>query len=336
MGKVSIIMPVYNAEKYLSEAIESVLKQTYPDFELLLINDRSTDNSREICREFAKKDARIVLLENNTEIHGPGPTRNIGLDHATGEYIYFMDADDWIEKDLLQDTVALAEKMNADIVPFGFVIEDSGKKIRAPLKPSGNYKFEDFKIVADEIIRGTWSECHELIRNDLLGNIRHNKLRVGEDICFQMDLLCSVKKVSGIDKEYYHYRVVEESVSHSCKWDDMLQETSIAIWEKEKQFLAYCGLNKDSQIMKNAAMERYTACIYEMCHKHCPLSLKEKYKLIRAIGNLMEIQTYKYELDCNKYLGIRKMAKILVKYNLEMLMIFAGTLFFKIFERSKK
>ena len=93
MSKVSIIMPVYNAERYLREAIESVLRQTYTNFELILINDRSSDNSGAICREYGEKDARIVLLENDTEMHGPGPTRNIGLEHAAGEYIYFMDAD---------------------------------------------------------------------------------------------------------------------------------------------------------------------------------------------------------------------------------------------------
>ena len=113
MSKVSIIIPVYNAEKYLREAIESVLKQTYTDFELLLINDRSTDNSMEISREYSKKDHRIVLLENNSENHGPGSTRNIGLDHATGEYIYFMDADDWIDKSLLQCAVNRMQETNA-------------------------------------------------------------------------------------------------------------------------------------------------------------------------------------------------------------------------------
>ena len=102
MSKVSVILPVYNAEKYLNEAIESILKQTYTDFELLLINDQSTDNSKAICEEYSKKDNRIILLENNSEIHGPGPTRNIGLDNVTGEFIYFMDADDWIDECLLK------------------------------------------------------------------------------------------------------------------------------------------------------------------------------------------------------------------------------------------
>ena len=84
MPKVSVIMPVYNAEKYLGEAIESVLRQTYSDFELILINDRSTDHSKEICLAYCQQDDRLVLLENDSELHGPGPTRNIGLDHATG------------------------------------------------------------------------------------------------------------------------------------------------------------------------------------------------------------------------------------------------------------
>ena len=228
MSKVSVIMPVYNAEKYLGEAIASVLRQTYADFELLLVNDRSTDRSKGICLAYCQQDDRLVLLENDSELHGPGPTRNIGLDHATGEYIYFMDADDWIEKDLLHDTVTLAEQTGADIVPFGFVIEDKGKQIRKPLMPCGHFTYPDFKNIANEILRGTWAECHELIRSSVLENVRHPAYRSGEDICFQMDLLCHVRKVCGIDKEYYHYRIAEDSITHgangtSCLWNPILQ-----------------------------------------------------------------------------------------------------------------
>ena len=123
MSKVSIIMPVYNAEKYLREAIESVLRQTYTDFELLLIDDKSTDNSKQICREYAKTDRRIVLLENNSESHGPGATRNVGLNYATGEYVYFMDADDWADKSLLECSVNHIQETKADIVQFGVIYE---------------------------------------------------------------------------------------------------------------------------------------------------------------------------------------------------------------------
>ena len=123
MSKVSVIMPVYNAEKYLSKAIESILNQKYTDFELLLIDDRSDDSSKEICRDFCERDSRIALLENNSETHGPGPTRNIGLDYATGEYVYFMDADDWADEELLQCAVNRMQETNADIVQFGVIYE---------------------------------------------------------------------------------------------------------------------------------------------------------------------------------------------------------------------
>lgn len=330
MPKVSIIMPVYNAEKYLGEAIESVLKQTYSDFELLLINDRSTDHSKEICMDYCKQDDRLVLLENNSEIHGPGATRNIGMDYATGVFIYFMDADDWIEKDLLRDTVTLAEKMGADIVPFGFVIEDNGKQIRKPLKPCGNFEYPDFKNIANEIVRGTWSECHELIRSNALQNVRHNNFRTCEDICFQVDLLCHVRKVCGIDKEYYHYRVVSNSISHADKWYDEFLETALTVWDKEKKFLEYCGLNEDSQIMKETAIERYTGTLYQLCRGICPLPLTEKYRQMKYIADGMEIHKFKNQYDCSGYSGMRRILKLLVKYHLEKAIIFVGTFYFKI------
>ena len=330
MPRVSIIIPVYNAEKYLGEAIESVLKQTYPDFELLLINDASTDRSKEICMEYAKKDDRIVLLENDSELHGPGPTRNIGLDYATGEYIYFVDADDWIEEDLLHDTVTVAEKTGADIVPFGYIIEDNGKQIRKPLKPCGNFEYQDFKNIANEIVRGTWASCKELIKTEIIHNVRQNKYRTGEDICFQMDLLCNVRQVCGIDKEYYHYRMVEDSITHWDKWDDMFMESYLAIWNGERKFLEYCGLDESSQIVKNTAIERYTWCIYCLCEKRCPLSYTEKYRQIKYIAQMMEIHKYKIQYDCSGYSGARKILKLLVKYNLEMAVIFAGTVYFKL------
>lgn len=326
---VSVIMPVYNAEKYLSEAIDSVLNQTYQNWELLIVDDGSKDKSISIVKSYCEKDHRIQLYQNNSNEHGPGIARNYGIERIKGKYTYFIDADDWIENDLLYDTVTLAEKMNADIVPFGFIIENNENKIRKPLKPSGFFEYQDFKNIVNEIVRGTWSECHELIRSDLLKNVRHNKFKTCEDICFQMDLLCNVKKVCGIDKEYYHYRVVQGSISHTNKWDDEFLETALELWNKEKQFLEYCGLNEHFQIVKNTAIERYTGCMYWISRKECPYSLLGKYKLINYIGKMMEIEKYKKHYDCSSYTGIRKIAKLLVKYNLEYIMIIFGTLYYK-------
>lgn len=335
MARVSIIMPVYNAEKFISEAIESVLAQTYPDFELLLVNDRSTDRSREICGKYAKKDNRIVLLENNSDAHGPGPTRNLGLEHAAGDYVYFIDADDWVEPDLLEITVALAEETGADIVPFGFIIEDGGTQIKKRCSPCGTYAFDNLKDAANEIIRGTWSECHELTRRDVLRDVRHNHYKTGEDICFQMDLMCRVKRVCAVEREFYHYRVVEGSISHAGKWNPLFAEISAEIWNKEHAFLAYCGLGEDTQTVKNSAIERYTGCIYQLCQRDCSLSLGEKCRELKRIGEAMEIGRFKRGFDCSPYPGLKKIVKLLVKYNLESLMLLAGTVFLRIFQKSK-
>ena len=322
---VSIIMPVYNCEKYLQESIESVLSQSYQNWELLIVDDGSRDRSLSIIESYVEKDSRVQLFQNDSNVHGPGIARNYGIEQIHGKYTYFIDADDWIEKDLLHDTVTLAEQTGADIVPFGYIIEDDGKQIRKPLKPCGNFEYQDFKNIANDITRGTWSECHEIIRSSLLENVRHNAYRSGEDICFQMDLLCHVRKVCGINKVYYHYRVVSDSITHTYKWDDVFQEIALAIWDKEKKFLEYCGLTEDSQTMKGTAIERYTGTLYQLCERKCPLSLREKYTQVKYIAGMMEIDKFKKQYDCSGYSGVQKILKLLVKYNLEMAILLVGT-----------
>ena len=223
--------------------------------------------------------------------------------------------------------------MDADIVPFGFIIEDNGKQIKKTLKPSGNFEFQDFKSIANEIVRGTWSECHELIRSELLHDVRHNKYRTCEDICFQLDLLCKVRKVCGIDKEYYHYRIAEDSITHGGKWDELFMESYLAIWTGERRFLAYCGLEEQSQIVKNTAIERYTGGVYCLCEKRCPLSFAEKYRQLKYMAQRMDIQRFKSQYDCSGYSGARKIVKLLIKYNLEMVIILVGTLYFRLCTR---
>lgn len=114
MYKVSIIIPVYNVEKYLRKCLDSVINQTYPQLEILCVNDGSTDNSEKILKEYSKKDGRIKIL--NKENGGLSSARNYGLDKATGEYCYFLDSDDWIELDTIAYLVKLACLNNVDCI----------------------------------------------------------------------------------------------------------------------------------------------------------------------------------------------------------------------------
>jgi glycosyltransferase involved in cell wall biosynthesis len=122
MPKVSIILPCYNVEKYLARSIESALAQSYSDFELLIIIDGSPDSSKSIAENFARIDNRIQVFEK--ENGGLSDARNYGLERAKGEFVYFMDSDDWIEPNLLEDNLKIIEDGNLDLVIFGYIQDD--------------------------------------------------------------------------------------------------------------------------------------------------------------------------------------------------------------------
>ena len=330
---VSIIMPVYNTEKYLDQSIGTVIQQTYENWEMIVVDDGSTDNSISIIQSFAQKDQRIQLYINESDQHGPGIARNIGLRHVRGKYIYFIDSDDWIEKELLVDTVTKAEETGADLVPFGFIIEEENRQIRKPLKPAGNYEYDDFKEIANGILRGTWGHVTELIKSELLANISQNQYKSGEDICFQMDVLCKTRKVCGIDKEYYHYCIRKDSITFTHNSNDQFVENAVTLWNKEKQFLEYVGLTSDDQVMKYSAIERYTACIYWICKRKGPFDIQRKIREVEYIGNAMHIERYKEGYDTKPFILFKRVLKQAIIHGYEKEILFMGTLFFKIMSR---
>ena len=330
---VSIIMPVYNTGKYLDKSIGSVIQQIYENWELIVVDDGSTDNSISIIQSFAQKDQRIQLYINESDQHGPGIARNIGLDHLRGKYTYFIDSDDWIEKELLVDTVTKAEETGADLVPFGFIIEEENRQIRKPLKPAGNYEYDDFKEIANGILRGTWGHVTELIKSELLASIRQNQYKSGEDICFQMDVLCKTRKVCGIDKEYYHYCIRKDSITFTHNSNDQFVENAVTLWNKEKQFLEYVGLTSNDQVMKNSAIERYTGCIYWICKRKGPFDIQRKIREVEYIGNAMHIERYKEGYDTKPFILFKRVLKQAIIHGYEKEILFMGTLFFKIMSR---
>ena len=330
---VSIIMPVYNTGKYLDKSIGSVIQQIYENWELIVVDDGSTDNSISIIQSFAQKDQRIQLYINESDQHGPGIARNIGLDHLRGKYKYLIDSDDWIEKELLVDTVTKAEETGADLVPFGFIIEEENRQIRKPLKPAGNYEYDDFKEIANGILRGTWGHVTELIKSELLASIRQNQYKSGEDICFQMDVLCKTRKVCGIDKEYYHYCIRKDSITFTHNSNDQFVENAVTLWNKEKQFLEYVGLTSDDQAMKCSAIERYTSCIYWICKRKGSFDIQRKIREVEYIGNAMHIERYKEGYDTKPFILFKRVLKQAIIHGYEKEILFMGTLFFKIMSR---
>ena len=331
MSKVSIIIPVYNAEKYLREAIESVLNQTYTDFELLLINDRSTDNSREICQEYTQKDNRIILFENNTENHGPGPTRNIGLDNATGEFIYFMDADDWIDKNLLEYCVYRMIETDADIVQLGIVYDQGGGK-----KSIEYYHKENNLITKNTIEKDFvyfWKENRfgltlNLLRKERVKSLRFENMISGEDISYVLDAFCNAEKIAYISKALYHYRYVEGSTSH--RWNKETIEQRAVIWEHQKKFLKSLDINSDNFAYAEVAYDNFIWAIYQLSSNLCPLSYKEKRKELLNLEKHMRFNDYRKVYPLKLQHGFKKIKYMLVKYRLEKILLLLGPVFLKI------
>jgi len=123
---ISIIIPIYNTEHYLRRCLDSVCEQSYKNLEIILVNDGSSDNSLQICEEYKRKDSRIEILNKKNE--GASAARNSGIDIAKGEYIAFVDSDDWLEQNLYKKAIGIIEKENAKVVAFGFFKDFEGCK----------------------------------------------------------------------------------------------------------------------------------------------------------------------------------------------------------------
>lgn len=209
MPKVSIVVPVYNAEKYIKTTVNSILSQTFSDWELLLIDDYSKDNTPTVCRELTQRDSRIIYL-HQTENGGPARVRNIGIDQAKGEYLAFVDSDDTVESNFLESLVTTAEISGADIVWCNF------KEICNERVIFREHKLPcHISISYDSYIRlffnnqlGLGCMWNKLYRRDFIekNKIRLNTQRVhGEDWEFNFECFKSHPVLVAIEDSLYNY-----------------------------------------------------------------------------------------------------------------------------------
>lgn len=210
---VSVIVPVYNTEKYLKKCVDSVRNQTYQNLEIWLVDDESTDSSGAICDEYSQKDNRIIVIHKDNA--GQGVARNTALDKCTGEYIAFVDSDDWIESNFVENLVFEIEKANADICICGYCAYTG---IRAA-------KVKHTRCVLDntyEIMKRTVSStdittmsCDKLYRRHLLDRIRYPAVRANEDAYFIYDVLQLCKRAVIIEDCLYNQLIRPGSTERS-------------------------------------------------------------------------------------------------------------------------
>lgn len=212
MSKLSVIIPVYNSEKFLSRCIESIINQTFLNMEIILVNDGSTDNSLTICKEYAEKDGRIKVIDKKNE--GSGPTRNMGIEVASGEYLVFPDSDDRMELDAYERCIEVIENSNVDLLVFGMKTEvytDSLNQVERIVQD----KIPEREYQTVEEFRNNWtwlyqnmdmgSPCNKIYRKGIIDKykLRFPNLRRMQDGVFNMYYYDKITSFKSINQNYF-------------------------------------------------------------------------------------------------------------------------------------
>ena len=241
---ISVIVPVYNVEKYLPKCIDSILAQTFTNFELLLINDGSKDSSGTICDEYAAKDSRIRVFHK--ENGGVSAARNLGLDNAKGEWIAFVDSDDYIDNDFLK--VLIENKKEQGVVICGYTLRDYNDNIKR------TKQFENCTICKHDITNDIESFDNILCYGTICGKLYSNQIisrhklrfdtaiRYHEDHLFYFEYIINIEHLIVVDYTGYNYitRGINTSLSSQATYDDSMI------------YLSYQLLISEIDLLKNA------------------------------------------------------------------------------------
>jgi glycosyltransferase involved in cell wall biosynthesis len=264
---VSIIIPIYNVEKYLRESLERVVNQTYKNLEIILLNDGSTDSSLDICNDYKAQDNRIKVIDKVNS--GQGDTRNKGIEMATGKYIYFADSDDLIDYELIETAVAGIEEKESDIYIFNYYHvyekEDGQRKnVEEREFIEGSYRLDldkdKLKFITNNYLNyGCGFEVWDrLYRADI---IKDNSIRfpvfkpvIAEDVCFNLFYLMHVNKIEVTNKRLYYYLYRTDS-----------------------------SMGADRSVVRVNQYNRLSKCLYEYVQSINNLYIKNNYYMIHIL-----------------------------------------------------
>ncbi len=323
--KLSIIVPIYNAEKYLTKCVDSILAQTLTDFELILVNDGSTDDSPSICDEYAKKDPRIKVIHK--ENGGQADARNVGLDIAKGEYIGFVDSDDYIEPVMYEELYNLAISQNADITDsnYRYTYEDGSTNDRTPNHyNSSTYKGSD-NIKNYGISRYQISDilCTKIFRRSLFDNIRFPKGKVYEDSYIMLDIVSKCNIFTATSNIYYNYFQRTGSTVHSgfsAKEFDRLD-----VYFKRIDFFANKNLPDAYQRVVHSFVNNYSKCFFCVFREHKEYKKnfkpyrKKAFKMISDVCKNNDICNLKKTAFILTFISPKLAYRLCIKYFPEML-----------------
>lgn len=332
MPMLSIIVPIYQAKEYLEKCIDSILEQSFSDFELILVDDGSDDGSEEICNTYAKNDKRVKIIRQENQ--GVSSARNTGLDYASGKYIAFVDADDWVEKDLFKASMMAIVKSKADVVSYGFIKEiwsDEGKKVLSKGIPASEGSLS--KKSMKEYIMKQKGEINVnvfsyIFKRELIEELRfRTEMSCAEDAVFVMQALTKAKIYCLIKIDGYHYNARIGSAVY--RWQPEMVECYKKSYNAMLKFFKSLRLSKQqaNEFMAIKVMNGYASLIYNLCLPTCPLKVKEKMKILKSARKELRVDFYKkmYKIDANSL--FEKAKTVLMIWHMERILIVFGPLY---------
>ena len=246
MARVSVIIPVFNVEKYIKECIDSVINQTLTDIEIICVDDGSTDNSLNLLKQYSDTRIKIISQENK----GLAAARNEGVKHATGEYIAFLDSDDFLNYSALEKLYNLADKHFLDIVITKIInfYDETYEKFTdcyfdmAFLKEKCQDKVFNYKDIYDEVLNISVTAPGKLFKRDFIKNIKFKENLIFEDNPFFVEAIFKAQRVYFLDEYLYNRRIRKDSIisSHYSQFSDLIE-----IYDVIYQLLIKMGVYED-------------------------------------------------------------------------------------------
>lgn len=292
---ISIIIPIYNVSQYLNECIQSVVNQSYKDFECVLIDDGSSDGCEMICDQWAQKDSRIKVIHQSNQ--GVSKARNRGIAEAQGEYIIFIDSDDWIDPNYLNELFQPIEKYNVDLVVCGLQQQYNNGTFQNYSYKTGIIKIEkqftnEFTDINKQFL--LFGPVIKLYRKSIIQ--KHNihfppEYTYGEDLLFNYSYLEYVKAIYIVDQCLYHYRIIGSGTLSSIKRINQF-EIDYAQWNILKNFFYRKNLWNDYSI--SYLYHRLWWCMYDAIlsfpKRLKGKSIKCKLQYIKQIVSITEVK----------------------------------------------
>lgn len=282
---ISIIVPIYKVEQYLPKCIDSILNQTFSDFELLLIDDGSPDKSGNICDEYAKQDNRIRVFHKKNG--GVSSARQCGIDYAVGEYTIHVDPDDWIEPNMLQELYIKAKEEDADMVICDYFVDfsNTGKSSYIKQQPASENSNDLLKELFTNLHGNCWNKLIKRSTSLKYGAYFPKGINYCEDVCFNVQLFMHSIKVSYLPKAFYHYIQVPTSITNN------FSKQKLETCKKYVEWL--CNILPDSsfEVMKAKEMVKMNAVNFAILSN---TEIKELYPEIKksSATNLYTRLTY--------------------------------------------